>query len=971
MALCLLACFGRPAMAQQGTWTTTNASGASLETALLLTDGTVIAHTYGNYAAWFKLTPDAYGNYAGGTWTRIASNAVGRLYGQTAVLRDGRVFYGGGEYLTGTTDHNSCEVYDPIADQWTPAPDSLYDSLGDTGAAILADGRLLCSNWNNSNTDIYDPVSNSWSNAAPMASDTGDEETWNTLSDGSVLSTFHIGQRYIPSQNVWLPTAAIPVSLVDAASEIGPGLQLYDGRVFVLGATGHTAFYTLPQTLTDAGSWAAGPDMPNGLGASDAPACVEVNGKVLCLGSPTDFAAGTMLEFDPATNAFSTVSLPPGLASVDFSARMLALPNGQVLLTKNASTAWVYTPVSGPQPGWAPAVSSVTANGGIYTVSGTQLNGLTNGSSYGDEANPYTHYPIVYLVDGVGIVRFARTSNFSQMSPSAPGGHQTADFTPPAGANGTYSLYVSASGISSAAFSVQIGPNAAIPPTSLTAVSSFSKVVLNWQISGGAGATYNVYRGTMPGGESANPIATGVTPTTYTDSDIVNGTTYYYKVTMVVGTSVSGPSNEASATATSGPPVLLVPTAAYPTIQSAINAALSGYVVQVADGTYTGRGNVDLDFGGKKITVQSQHGPAATIIECGGTVAVAHRGFLFHTGETSASVVSGFTIQNANGKDEGACRVESGSAATIQNCVFLNNTSNGSGAGMFVNGAATVTNCTFTGNVTSGGYQSGAGIFTNGSLLLRNCTFTGNHAGNYGAGIDVNSGAATLTNCIFSSNTASDAATALNFGTLVMTNCTSTQNTSGSLAVYNGGTETLTNDILFNDSSAEAGGITAVITYCDIQGGSAGTGNINADPLFVGGPADLHLKPGSPCLQAGTGSAAPATDLDGTARPNPPSIGAYDLVELASLIVPSPVPGGTVVTATVRLDGPALADMVIGLSSSDSSIVRLHRAVIIPAGSSSATFPINTFRSHVTKTVTIQATEGALVLTAPLVITGR
>ena len=92
---------------------------------------------------------------------------------------------------------------------------------------------------------------------------------------------------------------------------------------------------------------------------------------------------------------------------------------------------------------------------------------------------------------------------------------------------------------------------------------------------------------------------------------------------------------------------------------------------------------------------------------------------------------------------------------------------------------------------------------------------------------------------------------------------------------------------------------------------------------------------------------------------------------LSSVSFPSPVPGGTVLTATVTLSGPALADTVVGLSSSDSSVVRLNRAVVVPAGASSATFAINTFRSHTTKTVTITATLGAVTLTKDLTITGR
>jgi len=49
--------------------------------------------------------------------------------------------------------------------------------------------------------------------------------------------------------------------------------------------------------------------------------------------------------------------------------------------------------------------------------------------------------------------------------------------------------------------------------------------------------------------------------------------------------------------------------------------------------------------------------------------------------------------------------------------------------------------------------------------------------------------------------------------------------------------------------------------------------------LFVNASSgDLHLKTGSPCLGGGTSNGAPPTDLDGNPRPNPPSMGAYELV---------------------------------------------------------------------------------------------
>ena len=100
-------------------------------------------------------------------------------------------------------------------------------------------------------------------------------------------------------------------------------------------------------------------------------------------------------------------------------------------------------------------------------------------------------------------------------------------------------------------------------------------------------------------------------------------------------------------------------------------------------------------------------------------------------------------------------------------------------------------------------------------------------------------------------------------------------------------------------------------------------------------------------------------------------ISVTNVPALSSLTFPAPVPGGTVITATVALGGAAPADNVVSLSSSDSSVARLRPAVTVPAGSSSASFEVDTYRSHVTKTVTIRATLGGVVLTKDLTITGR
>jgi len=84
----------------------------------------------------------------------------------------------------------------------------------------------------------------------------------------------------------------------------------------------------------------------------------------------------------------------------------------------------------------------------------------------------------------------------------------------------------------------------------------------------------------------------------------------------------------------------------YPTMQAGIDAAAEGDTVLVADGTYTGGGNRDLDFGGVNMVVMSENGPEVTSIDCEGDSLDSHRGFYFHSGEDSTAVVQGFTIRN-------------------------------------------------------------------------------------------------------------------------------------------------------------------------------------------------------------------------------------------------------------------------------------------------------------------------------------
>ncbi len=85
----------------------------------------------------------------------------------------------------------------------------------------------------------------------------------------------------------------------------------------------------------------------------------------------------------------------------------------------------------------------------------------------------------------------------------------------------------------------------------IATLSNNTNVNLSW--TAGSGATsYSLYRAAESGGESSiAPFITGITGTSYTDTNLNSGTTYYYQVVAVNGSGPSGFSPEARAT-TSG-----------------------------------------------------------------------------------------------------------------------------------------------------------------------------------------------------------------------------------------------------------------------------------------------------------------------------------------------------------------------------------------------------------------------------------
>ena len=278
---------------------------------------------------------------------------------------------------------------------------------------------------------------------------------------------------------------------------------------------------------------------------------------------------------------------------------------------------------------------------------------------------------------------------------------------------------------------------------------------------------------------------------------------------------------------------LLVPDA-FPTIQSAIDGAMPGDTVLVADGVYRGDGNRDLTFNGKAITVKSMHGPAACTIQCDGTPEDPFRGIWFNSGETETSVLEGFTITGG---------------ATLPGAI--NDIFNG--GGILITGASpTIRNCTVTGNRS--GCWGGGICVTDGAPVIVDCRITANHSDDDGGGIFAWAGASPrIVNTLIAANDTAlyGGGICLFTGDAEIVNCTITGNESTWATGVYGYQGTIRNTIIWGNSGVALEG-TPDITFSNVEGGATGEGNMDVAPGFVDAKnGDFHLTDMSLLIDAG------------------------------------------------------------------------------------------------------------------------
>ena len=353
---------------------------------------------------------------AKGTLPVLSSGPLGFELGPTIRLLDGRMF------VIGANQHTA--LYTPWTNSWAPGPDMIADLTGpggtiphalfgadDAPAAILPNGDVYLIGDSGPNPVSLNASTTAGSSSVTVPSTAGLQSTWSVAqADGT--------------------SSAIPPSTV------------------IFSVDSPTSF-----TL---GTF----DASGNLVPVDASATASLG---LVLGGIFSSPA-QLFKFDPRAGTMRAMAGPKGsfLSSEGaYVTRMLVLPTGQLMLSDSSNQLYVYTPDQASAPVFLrPAIFDVDyTGGGVFKLTGVQLNGQSEGAAYGDDDQMNENFPIVRLEDpSSGNVYYCRTTNWSSVSVGFTG-PETVDFTLNSAVKpGSYKLTVVGAGIASPSVRIQITP---------------------------------------------------------------------------------------------------------------------------------------------------------------------------------------------------------------------------------------------------------------------------------------------------------------------------------------------------------------------------------------------------------------------------------------------------------------------------------------------------------------------------------
>lgn len=256
-------------------------------------------------------------------------------------------------------------------------------------------------------------------------------------------------------------------------------------------------------------------------------------------------------------------------------------------------------------------------------------------------------------------------------------------------------------------------------------------------------------------------------------------------------------------------------------------------------------------------------------------------GGVYFSGATSAIVKGNDISQNVADYGAGIYCLYSG--PTLEENILENNVSSLKGGGIFCDQGAnpTIVKNLLTGNqATHGGavrcqysspeishntisgnqawYGGGISLAHEADPVLNNNLIVGNQAENYGGGVHLAVCSPTFINNTICDNDAV-------WG-------------GGGVRCYSYARPILVNCIFWGNAAAADSQISTfwssdpILSYCDVQGGWGGIGNLDVDPSFVPGPlSTYHLSSDSPCIDSGN----PEPEYDDPEDPQNPGFALW------------------------------------------------------------------------------------------------
>ncbi len=421
---------------------------------------------------------------------------------------DPSILLSGGNVLVGDLVNGNTFIYHPSSNTWTQSGTKVHpnDSSDEEGWAQMTDGSILTYDLFQSISvgqgfaEKYNPTTGLWSSISPpdgaaagtlpvLSSSALGYELGPVLrlQDGRMivvganqhtallnpattpLPTWSAGPDIIGNLNGTpapfgsddAPAAILPNGHVIIAADAGPSPIVSSGSL----TSGSPIITSIPSTAEFQLYWGvSGTGIPANAYITSIDSLTQVHISANATATRTStitwggiFSNPTQLfDFDPTTNTVAPMAqtIPDDnlLYEGAYPTRMLILPTGQLLFSDSSAQLWIYTSDGAPNPALRPVINKIAYNGGgVFTMTGQQLNGHSAGAAYGDDDQMDSSYPIIRMVaPATGKVYYARSTNWSAVSVASGSTPETVNFTLNPGVTpGNYLVYVSGAGISS------------------------------------------------------------------------------------------------------------------------------------------------------------------------------------------------------------------------------------------------------------------------------------------------------------------------------------------------------------------------------------------------------------------------------------------------------------------------------------------------------------------------------------------